>query len=136
MGFRVPAMVIGPYAKQSYVSSVQYDHCSALKELQVAFGLDPLNVRMDMANDLSDCIDMDRLAKGDWAKPAEIPTIDIDAWDRNAAGCMATNPFIAGDPITEWANANPGKLPDARADMVQYHQAIRDFLAKNQGTLR
>jgi phospholipase C len=132
MGFRVPALVIGPYAKQGYVSSVQYDHTSALKELQVAFDLDPLNVRMDMANDLSDCIDMDRLAKGHWAPPAEIPTINIDDWDHNAAGCMASSPFIATDPITEWANNNPGKLPDARADQQMYHRVIRDFLAKNQ----
>ena len=65
--------------------------------------------------------------------PAEIPEINIDDWDHNAEGCMSTNPFIAGDPITEWANNNPGKLPDARADMAAYHQVIRDFLAKNQG---
>jgi len=136
MGFRVPAMVIGPYVKTGYVSHTLYDHTSALKELQVAFGLDTLNVRMDAANDLSDCIDMERLAKGDWAKPAEIPAIDIDAWDRSAQVCMGTSPFIAGDPITEWANENPGRLPDARAEMAQYHQVIRDFLVKNQGTLR
>ena len=133
MGFRVPALVIGPYAKKGYVSSVQYDHTSALKELQTAFDLETLNVRMDMANDLSDCIDMDRLAKGEWEPPAEIPEINIDDWDHNAAGCMSDNPFIAGDPITEWANNNPGKLPDARADHAAYHKAIRDFLAKNQG---
>jgi phospholipase C len=136
MGFRVPALVIGPYAKQGYVSSTLYDHTSALKELQTAFDLEPLNVRMDMANDLSDCIDMDALAKGKPRPPVDIPAINIDDWDHNAAGCMAANPFIAGDPITEWANNNPGKLPDARADMQAYHQAIFDYLKKNQGPLR
>jgi len=133
MGFRVPALVIGPYAKPGYVSSITYDHTSALKELQVAFGLDPLNVRMDMANDLSDCIDMDALMKGKPRPPVEIPAINIDDWDHTAAGCVATNPFIATDPITEWVNNNPGKLPDARADREAYHRAIRDYLAKNQG---
>src|SRR6185369_13068989 len=39
LGFRVPAIVMGPYAKQSYVSSVQYDHTSALKHLQNHFHL-------------------------------------------------------------------------------------------------
>ena len=34
LGFRVPAMVIGPYAKQGFVSSVTYDHTSALKHLR------------------------------------------------------------------------------------------------------
>ena len=63
-GFRVPTMVIGPYVKQNYVSSVEYDHTSALKHLQTAFGLEPLNERMNAANDLTDCIDMERLAAG------------------------------------------------------------------------
>src|SRR5262245_35932230 len=46
LGFRVPAMVMGPYAKKNYVSSVQYDHTSALKQLGTAFELEPLNARM------------------------------------------------------------------------------------------
>ena len=108
MGFRVPAMVIGPYAKQGYVARrVSTTTRSALKQLQDAFGLEPLNVRMDAANDLSDCIDMDRLAKGDWAKPAEIPAIDIDAGIATRRAAWRSNPFIAGDPITEWANGEP-----------------------------
>ncbi|HEY6034870.1 MAG TPA: alkaline phosphatase family protein, partial [Kofleriaceae bacterium] len=61
MGFRVPTIVAGPYAKQNYVSSVVYDHTSPLKHLQNVFGLETLNVRMDAANDLTDCIDMERL---------------------------------------------------------------------------
>ena len=76
---------------------------------------------------------MDRLAKGEWEPPAEIPEINIDDWDHNAAGCMADSPFIATDPITEWVNNNPGKLPDARADRDAYHRDIRNFLVKNQG---
>src|SRR6185503_660514 len=76
-GFRVPTMVIGPYVKQNYVSSVEYDHTSALKHLQNAFGLQTLNERMDAANDLTDCIDMARLAAGDWAPPVELPKINL-----------------------------------------------------------
>src|SRR5262249_40155386 len=30
LGFRVPALVIGPYVKKNYVSHVQYDHVSFL----------------------------------------------------------------------------------------------------------
>ncbi|HWU89498.1 MAG TPA: alkaline phosphatase family protein, partial [Kofleriaceae bacterium] len=64
LGFRVPALVAGPYVKQGYVSSVQYDHTSALRHLQTTFGLDSLTARVDAANDLTDCIDLDRLARG------------------------------------------------------------------------
>jgi phospholipase C len=80
LGFRVPALVIGPYAKQGHVSSVQHEHTSALKQLQVMFGLEPLTARVDAANDLLDCIDLDRLAKGRWAPPIEIPAIDLSSY--------------------------------------------------------
>ena len=36
-------MVMGPYVKPGNVSSVQYDHCSALAHLERTFDLTPLN---------------------------------------------------------------------------------------------
>jgi len=135
MGFRVPALCIGPYVKQSYVSSVQYDHTSALKHLQNAFDLETLNPRMNAANDLSDVIDMDRLAKGQWAKPIQIPTIDLSLYQDalNTQACMAGSPFRTLDPISEWANANPGKMLDYRAEgSDSYHQGIIEFLRSVQ----
>ena len=137
MGFRVPAIVIGPYAKQNYVSSVQYDHTSALKHLQTAFGLEPLNARMNNANDLSDCIDMDRLARGDWAKPIELPMIDVDAWPMDPL-CTSGGPFRTNDFVEEWADANKDKLnaPDLRGERDSLMETIREFLRTNQGTLK
>jgi hypothetical protein len=133
LGFRVPAMVAGPYAKQGYVSSVQYDHTSALKHLQNTFDLEPLNARMSAANDLSDCIDMDRLARGEWAEPIELPAVNVDDWAWGLPQCTGTG-FRHADPISQWADANPGKLSnefDLRgADLDQ--RAIRDFLRKYQ----
>jgi phospholipase C len=111
MGFRVPTMVMGPYAKKGYVSSVVYDHTSALKHLQNAFDLETLNPRMDAANDLSDCIDMERLAKGDWEKPITIPEVNPEDWPAYEPPCLAGSPFKeAPNPISEWADANPGKF--------------------------
>ena len=57
LGFRVPALVIGPHVKKNYVSHVQYDHTSFLSTVTRRFGLDPLNRRVATANDVSDCID-------------------------------------------------------------------------------
>jgi phospholipase C len=76
LGFRVPTIVAGPYVKKSYISPVQYDHTSALKQLQTHFGLEPLNQRMNVANDLMDCIDMERLAAGEPADPITLPKVD------------------------------------------------------------
>lgn len=79
LGFRVPTLIMGPYVKPGYVSSVQYDHTSILKHIENMFDLEPLTMRDAAANDLSDAIDQDRLAAGDAAEPITLPTLDIDA---------------------------------------------------------
>jgi phospholipase C len=42
LGFRVPLLAISPYAKQGYVSHVQYESSSVLKFIEDLFGLPPL----------------------------------------------------------------------------------------------
>src|SRR5207247_7930696 len=48
--------------------------------LENKFGLPPLTSRVTAANDITDCIDEDRLARGEWAPPAEIPLVDIGSF--------------------------------------------------------
>ncbi len=57
LGYRVPLMVISPYAKHGYVSHVQYEFGSILKFTEETFGLAPLAASDLRANDLSDCFD-------------------------------------------------------------------------------
>jgi phospholipase C len=136
LGFRVPAIVAGPYVKPGYVSSVQLDHSSALKHLQNAFGLEPLTARVDAAADLSDCIDMERLAHGDWAPPAAIPTINSDEWPTTDPSCQALSGFLTRNhPITAWADAHPDQFAgyDPSDDGSAYLGAIRAFLRDHQG---
>ncbi|MGH3548303.1 MAG: alkaline phosphatase family protein [Pseudonocardiaceae bacterium] len=44
-GFRVPAVVVSPYAKRDYVSSTLFDHTSALKLIEEKWNLPPLTRR-------------------------------------------------------------------------------------------
>jgi phospholipase C len=140
MGFRVPTMVIGPYVKQGYVSSVTYDHTSALKHLQTAFELETLTPRMDAANDLTDCIDMDRLARGEWAEPIEVPAIDLTAYSQyiNSPACKGSAFRKVDDPISAWADANPGSPLDYRGpgETEAYHRGILSFLERSQARPR
>jgi phospholipase C len=69
LGFRVPALVIGPYVKKNYVSHVQYDHVAPIATLTRRFSLDPLNDRVRKANDLRDCIDFNALERAVDAPP-------------------------------------------------------------------
>jgi len=56
LGFRIPALCIGPTVKQGTVSTV-FEHVSVLKTLALRHGLEPLNERVAAANDFSSVID-------------------------------------------------------------------------------
>ncbi|HYZ56094.1 MAG TPA: alkaline phosphatase family protein [Streptosporangiaceae bacterium] len=63
-GFRVPSVVVSPYAKRNYVSHVYYDHTSILATLERKWNLPALTYRDANANDLTDFIDLDALSMG------------------------------------------------------------------------
>ncbi len=58
LGFRVPMLVISPFAKQGYVSHVQYEHGSILKFIEDTFALPRLAASDKRANSPAlDCFD-------------------------------------------------------------------------------
>lgn len=54
-GFRVPLIVVSPYAKAGYISKNQHDFGSILKFIESTFGLPSLGYADAAADDLSDC---------------------------------------------------------------------------------
>ncbi|MBV8344690.1 MAG: hypothetical protein JO190_06825 [Candidatus Eremiobacteraeota bacterium] len=60
LGFRVPLIVISPYAKQHYVSTVQHEFGSILKFTEETFSLGTLGTTDVRADDLSDCFDFSK----------------------------------------------------------------------------
>ena len=77
LGFRVPALVIGPNVKKNYVSHVQYDHVSFLSTISRRFGLTPLNARVSAANDVRDAIDRDALETANRPSPIKLATVTL-----------------------------------------------------------
>ncbi len=57
LGFRVPLIVVSPYAKRGYVSHVQHEFGSILHFTEETFGLAPLAASDARADDFSDCFD-------------------------------------------------------------------------------
>jgi phospholipase C len=57
LGFRVPLLVISPYAKRGYVSHVQFETSSIVKFIEATFGLPALAASDARAANLSDCFD-------------------------------------------------------------------------------
>ena len=56
-GFRVPAVVVSPYARPDYVSHVVRDHTSVLKLIERKWNLPPMTARDAAADDLLDMVD-------------------------------------------------------------------------------
>ncbi len=56
-GFRVPLIVVSPYAKAGYISHVTHDFGSILHYIEQNFGLGSLGYADAYADDLSDCFD-------------------------------------------------------------------------------
>jgi phospholipase C len=56
-GFRVPLIVVSPYAKHAYISHVTHDFGSILKFAEEVFDLPSLGYADARSDDLSDCFD-------------------------------------------------------------------------------
>ena len=85
-GFRVPMIVISPYAKAAYISHVTHDFGSILKFIELNFNLPSLGYADAVADDLSDCFDF-----------GQITSFQTIASPDNNAQCMS-DPNPASDP--------------------------------------
>jgi phospholipase C len=62
-GFRVPLIVVSPYAKSAYVSHVTHDFGSILKFIEGVYGLPSLGYADARADNLSDCFEFNEKAR-------------------------------------------------------------------------
>ncbi len=56
-GFRVPALLVSPYAKQGYIDNTELDYTSILRFIEDNWGLEPLTSRDAKANSLDNAFD-------------------------------------------------------------------------------
>jgi phospholipase C len=84
LGFRVPALVIGPTVWQGKVISEPFEHVSIAATLRTRYGIESLGPRMDAARDLSACIDPGRL-NAPAAAPSKFPRVDVTSTQIKAA---------------------------------------------------
>jgi phospholipase C len=71
-GYRVPCLVISPYARAGTVSHTLYSHVSILRTIEEIFDLNPLTTRDKEANSMLDCLDFSKL---------NLPTINLTLRD-------------------------------------------------------
>jgi phospholipase C len=59
-GFRVPALIISPYAKSGTIDNTTYDFTSVLRLIEDNWGLAPLTARDATANSIGNALDLNR----------------------------------------------------------------------------
>ena len=57
LGFRVPAIALGPYAPQKIETDGPYEHCSILKMIEWRWGLEPMTARDASAKNFAEALD-------------------------------------------------------------------------------
>jgi phospholipase C len=93
LGFRVPMMVISPYARPGYVSHTQYDFGSILKLMEQTFNLGSLGVTDATANSMEDVFDFTQTPNK--FKPAALPP--VMSCGKDTAGPQVTRDVIEHD---------------------------------------
>jgi phospholipase C len=60
LGFRVPAIAMGPFAPQRIEKRGPFEHCSILRMIEWRWGLEPLRLRDRQARNLAEALDFSR----------------------------------------------------------------------------
>ena len=96
-GFRVPSVVVSPYAKRHHVSHMVYDHTSVLALLERKWNLPALTYRDANASDLSDFLDLGALESGRPTFP-ELPPLAAPGDTAARLACSTTGPGTIPPP--------------------------------------
>jgi len=91
-GFRVPTVVISPFARRGFVSHKTFDHTSILKMIEWRFGLAPLTPRDRHAHNLATALD--------FTNP-DSSTVAYDVPPFTSQGCTAAAD-TEGSEFGEW----------------------------------
>jgi phospholipase C len=114
MGFRIPAVLVSPYARRGYVDHSIYGFESILKLIRYRFGLPPLTPRDLFANNIAASFDWDspNFEPPDLPQPPEIiasacpgtPPID-------SGGAGVDDGSVLGTPLARHAESNADGVP-------------------------
>jgi phospholipase C len=134
-GFRVPSIIVSPYAKRDYVSHVLYDHTSVLALIERKWNLPAMTLRDANANDLTDFLDLDAMAAGQPTFP-QLPALAASGRDAATLACSKTG---AGQ-IPPPPPSPPRPLPKPKLELrelgVRRHQhGVLVELRTSHGTL-
>jgi hypothetical protein len=145
LGFRVPAVVISPWAKPGFIDHTQYGFSSMLALAEHTFNVPSLHVRDAISNDINDSFDFSQSPQSTLIEPADFvahrqycPNVYADSHSRAPSGAFAHLPsnlpafFRFSSPSNEHANTNSDKFAFSYTVIVTFKLAE----SKPNGILR
>jgi phospholipase C len=121
LGFRVPALVVGPTVWQGKPVSTRFDHVAVAASLASRFGIASLSARMDASNDLSSCIDP-ALIGNPAAPPRRFPLVEITQAQTLAAVARPPSQLEMAQALAE------RRVPAHMVDPRDPHERLRGWL--------
>lgn len=105
-GFRVPLIVISPYARQGYVDNTQGDFTSILKFIEADFGLPSLTSRDAHANDLYGAFDFSQTPRAPLVLPGPFVPNHYPLTYPNGTVFGPLPQGLPGKPLSQPSNNN------------------------------
>jgi phospholipase C len=99
LGFRVPSLLVSPWARRGFVGRGVYDHTSVLRMIEERWSLRPLTVRDATANNLAEVLDFSTtntlapgftVPLGPFGAPCGVPSTGLGEWAGLAALATST----------------------------------------------
>ncbi|MFT5680703.1 MAG: phospholipase C [Myxococcota bacterium] len=132
LGFRIPALLVGPWVKQTTDSTV-YDHASVLKYVCDRFGIEPWNTRIATANSIESCLDTERMEAYEPISPPTIPAFDAPTVETLPSECNYGD--VHGQTeLADWVARNMPHT-DRRDRLDDLHRSLMSR-ARQRGLLK
>lgn len=129
LGFRVPALIVGPWVKQGVVKTV-FDNTSHLRFVCERWGIEPWTARIAAAASLSEALDAERMARNEPLPPPVLPQVSVPEEELTAA-CTYDSQVVSRQPELDallqdrlpqaW---DPARIRDAPARLLALARSL------------
>lgn len=98
---RMPAFAVGPYVRRSFVDHSHYSYPSFLRTVEIAFGLDPLNIEDQLAAPMTDFFAR-QPSNEPFARLAQMVSMERNPGTATTLSFVIDGPDSAQIPEQEW----------------------------------
>ncbi len=111
LGFRVPTLVVSPFARGGFLSSDVFDHTSQIRFLEHRFGIRCANISAWRRATVGDLTSTLRLGHRDTTRPRLPSTAGYPARVRHPGGCVAADLAEADGGMAPYPLSAPQSMP-------------------------